>query len=349
MTSLTTLPTTRVPIDHYSAVHLAAATTRSLAEQCRLPGAMPDRAAVIASELASNLDKHARDGALYIQPLPLGGGLEILAVDRGPGMHELHRCLTDGYTTTGTMGAGLGAVTRIATDFTIRTNTGADTGTVTGTNTETGTLACARIALPDRAQAARQEVGLVCLPADRELHCGDACAVVDTDEVRTAIVIDGLGHGPHAAEAAQTALRSFHAVVDRPLPHVLTAIHRSLRRTRGAAVGLLRLEPERAEYCGVGNVRAVALSPHQVHHRLTGRPGVVGWNIPAPQSHYFPLDAGTTAVLHSDGIDSRWTHTPSRFLLRLPPSLLVGAVAHGHRSTRDDAAVLAARPHQRHR
>ncbi|MFD3580464.1 SpoIIE family protein phosphatase [Streptomyces sp. NPDC058644] len=324
-----------MPIDHYSAVHLAAATARSLAEQCRLPGAMPDQAAVIASELASNLDKHARDGALYIQPLPLGGGLEILAADRGPGMPELERCLTDGYTTTGTMGAGLGAVNRIATDFTIRTDA------------EAGTLSCARIAPPDQAQAARQEVGLACVPADREEHCGDACAVVDTDEGRTAIVIDGLGHGQHAAEAAQTALRSFQAAADRPLTHILTAIHRALRRTRGAAVGILRLQAERAEYSGIGNVRAVAISPHQVHHRLTGQPGVVGWNIPAPQSHRFPLAPGTTAVLHSDGIDSRWTHTPSRFVLRLPPSLLVGSVAHSHRSTRDDAAVLAARPQRR--
>ncbi|MFF1379693.1 SpoIIE family protein phosphatase [Streptomyces sp. NPDC058308] len=250
-------------------------------------------------------------------------------------MPELQRCLTDGYTTTGTMGAGLGAVARIATDFIIRTDA------------EMGTLSCARLALP-RPRAARQAVGLVCVPADREQQCGDACAIVDTDGARTAIVIDGLGHGPHAAEAAQTALRSFHTVVDRPLPEILTGIHRSLRRTRGAAVGVLRLRPERAEYCGIGNVRAAAISPHQVHHRLTGQPGVVGWNIPAPQSHCFPLTPGTTAVLHSDGIDSRWTHTPPPFMLRLPPSLLAGAVAHNHRSTRDDAAVLAAMPHPRH-
>lgn len=347
MTSASTLstpPTACVPIDHYSAVHLAASTARSLAEQCRLPGAMPDQAAVIASELASNLDKHAHGGTLYIHPLPLGGGLEILAADRGPGMPELQRCLTDGYTTTGTMGAGLGAVTRIAADFTIRTDA------------EMGTLSCARLTLPEQPQAARQAVGLVCVPAEREQHCGDACAIVDTDSntdsdthrARTAIVIDGLGHGPHAAEAAQTALRCFHTVVDRPLTDILTAIHRSLRRTRGAAVGVLRLGPEQAEYCGIGNVRAVAISPQQVHHRLTGQPGVVGWNIPAPQSHRFPLPPGTTAVLHSDGIDGRWTHTPSRFLSRLPPSLLAGAVVHHHRSTRDDAAVLAAMPHPRH-
>ncbi|WP_344646311.1 SpoIIE family protein phosphatase [Streptomyces durmitorensis] len=297
---------------------------------------MPDQAAVLASELASNLDKHARGGTLYIRPLPLGGGLEILAADRGPGMPEIERCLTDGYTTTGTMGAGLGAVTRIATHFTIRTDA------------EMGTLACARLALPEQPQAARQPAGLICVPADREQHCGDACAIIDADRTRTMIVIDGLGHGPHAAEAAQTALRSFHAVVDRPLTHILTALHRSLRRTRGAAVGILRLGAEKAEYCGIGNVRAVAISPHQVHHRLTGQPGVVGWNIPAPQSHRFPLAPGTTAVLHSDGIDSRWTHVPPHFLLRLPPSLLAGAVAHHHRSTRDDAAVLAALPHPRH-
>ncbi|MGW7090198.1 SpoIIE family protein phosphatase [Streptomyces sp. NPDC054871] len=334
--SLPTSATACVPIDHYSAVHLAASTARSLAEQCGLPGAMPDQAAVIASELASNLDKHAHGGSLYIHPLPLGGGLEILAADRGPGMPELQRCLTDGYTTTGTMGAGLGAVTRIATDFTIRTDA------------EMGTLSCARLAPPERSQTARQAVGLVCVPAGREQHCGDACAIIDTDSVRTAIVIDGLGHGPHAAEAAQIALRSFHTVVDRPLTHILTAIHRSLRRTRGAAVGALRLGQEEGEYCGIGNVRAVAVSPHQVRHRLTGQPGVVGWNIPTPQTHRFPLPPGTTAVLHSDGIDNRWTHTPPRFMLRLPPSLLAGAVAHHHRSTRDDAAVLAVMPRPRH-
>ncbi|AYG78245.1 Serine/threonine-protein kinase RsbT [Streptomyces hundungensis] len=324
-----------VRIDHYSAVHLAAAAARSLSEQCGLPGALPDQAAVLASELASNIDKHARDGALYIQPLPLGRGVEILAADRGPGMPELERCLADGYTTVGTLGAGLGAVSRIASDFTIRTQVGV------------GTLACARLTRPDQPAVARQSAALVCLPADREEHCGDAGAVIDDGTIRTAVVVDGLGHGIEAAEAAQAALRSFRAASARPLPDILTALHRTLRHTRGAAVAVLRLDGERAVYCGIGNIRAVALSHEGVHHRLTGQPGVVGWRMPTPKTHAIPLPAGTTGVLHTDGIDARWTHAPSLFALRLPPQLLTASVTHNYRSTRDDATVLAVKPHPR--
>ncbi|MER6216174.1 hypothetical protein [Streptomyces sp. NPDC001674] len=325
--------TRRVRIDHHSAVHDAAETARSLARECGLPGAMPDQAAVLASELAGNLDKHAVDGSLYLQPLPLGGGLEILAADRGPGMAELERCLTDGYTTKGTLGAGLGAVRRIATDLTISTRAG------------TGTLICARLTLPDAREAARQAVGLLSLPAANEDDCGDAAAVTDLGGPRTAAVVDGLGHGPDASEAAQAAVRTFRTHAERPLTEIMTAMHRTLRHTRGAAVGLLRLAAAEAEYCGVGNVRAVAIGPDEVHHRLTGQPGTVGWRMPTPRTHGFPLSgAAATVVLHSDGIDLRWAHTPPPRLLRLPAPLLAAALVHGYHRTRDDATVVAAQP-----
>ncbi|XLE10776.1 SpoIIE family protein phosphatase [Streptomyces sp. Pv4-95] len=335
LTSTEALPTAHIAVDHYSAVHLAAETARAVAERCRLPGALPDQAAVIASELASNLAKHASSGALFIQPLPLGGGMEIVAADSGPGIGELQRCLADGYTTSNTLGAGLGAVKRIATALTIRTQPGV------------GTLVCARLAEPDAAPPAAQEVGAICLPADREQLSGDACAVVDQGAVRTAVVVDGLGHGPQAAEAAQTAIRSFHRAPDLPLPDLLTVIHRALRRTRGAAVGLLRLHPGRAEYSGIGNVRVLTLTPLEVGHRLTGQPGIAGLNMTAPRVRAFPVPPGATAVLHSDGIDQRWARSPSAFVHRLPPLLLAASLAHSHRLIRDDATVIAARPSQR--
>ncbi|MGW0362913.1 SpoIIE family protein phosphatase [Streptomyces sp. NPDC002990] len=329
-------PTAHVRIDHYSAVHLAAETARSLARECGLPGAMPDKAAVVASELASNLDKHAHDGSLYLQPLPLGGGLEILAADHGPGMPDLDRCLTDGYTTTGTLGAGLGAVRRIATDFTISTRAG------------TGTLACARLTVPEqRDAAAPQQAALIRLPAAGEQYCGDAAAVLDHADVRTAAVIDGLGHGMEADEVAQAAIRSVRSTGERDLPDIARAMHRVLRHSRGAAVGLVRLHAETVEYCGIGNVRMVALTHDQVHHRLSGQPGVVGWRMPDPRLHTVDLAPGAAVVLHSDGIDNRWAHSPPHYLLRLPLPLQTLAVAHRYHRSRDDATVLAVRPQPR--
>jgi anti-sigma regulatory factor (Ser/Thr protein kinase) len=322
------LPTAQIPIDHYSAVHLAATRAREAAVHCGLTGALPDKAAAVASELASNLDKHATDGIVYVQPLALDPGLEIIAVDRGPGMERLERCLADGFTTTGTLGTGLGAVKRVASAFVVRTQ-------VPG-----GTVAAARITAADQAPPA-PGAGAVCLPADGEQECGDGCAVFDTDAGRTAVVVDGLGHGVEAARAARGALRTFHGVCDQPLPEIMNAFHRALRHTRGAAVGLLRLRPGAAEFCGVGNVRLCVLSRDAAQRRLDGRPGVVGWNLPTPQVRSTPMTPDQVVVLHSDGIEARWSHAPSPFLLRLPAELLPAALAHRYRRSRDDASALS--------
>ncbi|TXS52416.1 hypothetical protein EAO77_20625 [Streptomyces sp. t39] len=297
-----------------------------MARRCGLEGARPDRASAVASELASNLHKHARDGVVYVQPLALGQGLEIVAVDRGPGMEDLRQCLADGYTTTGTLGTGLGAVRRVATDFVIRTRAGH------------GTAASARIAAAPQPAAAG--TGMVCLPADGETECGDACAVRDTDSGRTGVVVDGLGHGEPAARAARTALRAFDTVCALPLPDVMRALHRALRHTRGAAIGVLRMLPGRAEFCGVGNVRMCLLSPEAPRQRVESRPGVVGWNLPTPHVRSTPVEAGQLVVVHSDGIESRWAHSPPPALLRLPAELLPAALAHRHRRSRDDATAL---------
>ncbi|MFR9674943.1 SpoIIE family protein phosphatase [Streptomyces sp. TR06-5] len=334
MTGRPTAPpvTAAVPIDHRSAVHLAATTARGAALDCGLPGSLPDQAATVASELASNLDKHAVDGVVYVQPLPDAVGVEVLAVDRGPGMAEPERCLVDGYSTTGTLGTGLGAVRRIADRFSLRSRPGH------------GTVAGARITRPGvpSPTGAGDRAGAVCLPARGEDVCGDGYAVHPADQGGcTAAVVDGLGHGADAAQAARLALRALRGVHDQPLTGIMQTLHRALRHTRGAAVGLLRLSPGRAEYCGVGNIRLCLLSAHEIERSVDGRPGIVGWNMPTPRTHTLPLASGQVTVMHSDGIESRWARRTDGFLLRLPPPLLPAALTHHHRRHRDDATALS--------
>ncbi|MEU6993891.1 SpoIIE family protein phosphatase [Streptomyces sp. NPDC046465] len=322
--------TLHIAIDHPSAVQSAADRARSVARG--MPGALPDQAAVLASELASNILKHAKNGALFVQRSPLGGSLDVIAVDSGPGMPDIGLSLTDGYSTTKTMGAGLGAARRIATDFAIRSDAGL------------GTLAHARLAEPD-APRTPAALGALCLPADGEDESGDGYAVADHDGVRTALVIDGLGHGPEAATAAQRAERTFLANPVAPLGDLITALHKALRHTRGAAVAALRVTGGRAEFCGIGNVRAAAVAPHGVHHQLNGQAGIVGYTLPTPRSQFVDLTERSTLVLYTDGIDHRWTYTPSDTRLTLPPMLLAASLAHTHRRRRDDATVLALGPH----
>ncbi|MEV5976273.1 SpoIIE family protein phosphatase [Streptomyces sp. NPDC052114] len=330
MNTATAARSTHIAIDHPSAVQSAADHARSCARE--MPGALPYQAAVLASELASNIVKHARNGALFVQRSPLGDSLDVVAVDSGPGMPDIALSLTDGYSTTRTLGAGLGAVRRIATDFTIRSEAGF------------GTLAHARLAAPDAPPTAAAP-GALCLPAAGQLENGDGYAVVEHGGVRTVLVIDGLGHGPEAATAAQRAERTFLANPAAPLADVLTALHKALRHTRGAAVGALRITAGQAEYCGVGNVRGAVVSPEGIHHQFTGQAGIVGYTLPAPRSRFVDLHEHTTVVLYTDGIDHRWTHAPSDALRTLPPVMLAAYLAHSHRRRRDDATVLALGPH----
>ncbi|MFF3640912.1 SpoIIE family protein phosphatase [Streptomyces sp. NPDC002564] len=330
MNTATAARTLHIAIDHPSAVQSAADHARALA--AGMPGALPDQAAVLASELASNIVKHARNGALFVQHSPLGEGLDVIAVDSGPGMPDVALSLTDGYSTTRTMGAGLGAARRIATEFAIRSEAGL------------GTLAHARLAGPDAPRTAAAP-GALCLPAFGETASGDGYAVAEHGGARTVLVIDGLGHGPEAAEAAQRAERTFLAHPAAPLADVLTALHKALRHTRGAAVAVLRVTAGRAEFCGIGNVRGAALTPEGIQHQFTGQAGIVGYTLPAPRSRFVELSEHTTLVLYTDGIDHRWTHAPTTARLTLPPVLLAASLAHSHRRVRDDATVLALGPH----
>ncbi|MFJ8647852.1 ATP-binding protein [Streptomyces sp. NPDC093546] len=331
--------TTHIPVDHYSAVQLAASAARRTALDQGLTGALPDRAAVLASELASNVSRHGRQGSLYLQPLPLRRGVEILAVDRGPGMADPERCMTDGYSTGGSLGSGLGAVRRIADEFTLRTKEG------------TGTLVCARLGEPgaDDGWAAdgTPTVGAVRVPADGESACGDSWGVAVTDGAETALVVDGLGHGSAASEAAELALRTFHRDPGQPLPQLMRAMHRALRHSRGAAVAVLRRTADVLELSSVGNVRGLLLTPGGVRQRFGGQPGVVGWNMPEPRVQRIPAEPGTVSLLHSDGIDARWADSPSPFLTSLPAPLLAAALVHAHRRSRDDATVLTLGPVRR--
>jgi anti-sigma regulatory factor (Ser/Thr protein kinase) len=290
------------------------------------------KVALVVTEAATNLVKHANAGVILLRPLEQGGtpGVEILALDKGPGMADVNRCLRDGFSSAGTPGTGLGAITRLAAF--------ADIHSVP----EKGTALLARLWSRPPAEAAGLRVGAVCLPVSGEVVCGDAWAVAQDAGRALVLVADGLGHGPSAAAAAQEAVRVFRDNAGGAPAEILQAIHLALRSTRGAAaaVAAVDLAGGTLAYAGVGNISGMILEP-QGGRSLVSHNGTLGHAARTFQEFAYPFAEHATLVMHSDGLLSRWALDAYPGLSRRDPALLAGVLYRDFRRGRDDVTVLA--------
>src|SRR5471032_764035 len=110
-----------ITVTHASDIAAARRACQRMAQTLGFDDTRCGRLAIIVTEAATNILKHANDGRLYLSLLHDGDsvGMEVLALDRGPGIANLGRALQDGVSSAGTAGTGLGALRRLADDFNI--------------------------------------------------------------------------------------------------------------------------------------------------------------------------------------------------------------------------------------
>lgn len=316
-----------------------ATARRSGNELARMLGfdeTMAGRVALVITEAGTNIVKHAESGRILMRPVTDDDavGIEILAVDSGPGMSNLALNMEDGNSTAGSYGVGLGAMRRLSSEFDIYTN-------------GSGTVLCMVIWKDlKRIRPPRQKIGLVCLPMTGEDVCGDAWAVVETFDCISVLVADGLGHGPDAARASQAAV---HVVERKPeiLPgNLMQDIHAALRGTRGAAVALARVDLRTRElhFSGVGNIAASVHEGDDKRHMVSHN-GIVGSNLRKVQQFAFPWSTDSVLIMHSDGIGTRWDLQQYPGLISRHPSLIAAVIYRDFVRGRDDATVLVVRDH----
>jgi len=291
------------------------------------------REALIATELASNLVKHARDGELLVRALGSDrrGGLELLAIDRGPGIPNLAEALRDGVSSAGSPGTGLGAVRRLADEHDI------------DSRVDQGTVVMARLYAATAARKPRVvSVGVVCQPHPGETLCGDAWDVVHVQHGCRLIVADGLGHGAHAAAAAQTAVAVFHSEPRASPAEVLASAHAAMRATRGAAVFVAEVDRRRGEirYAGIGNIAAVVLSQGN-DRNLVSHNGTVGQEMRKPQQFAVPWPDDALLIVHSDGLGTKWDLGAYPGLAWRHPTIVAGTLYRDFQRGRDDVTVVA--------
>jgi len=314
-------------VEDASAVAACRQAVQNMAERLRFPAARIGQLALAVTEAASNLHKHAEQGSLLLcvnrdGPQP---GIDLVTIDAGPGVRDVSAALRDGHSTAGTLGIGLGAIQRLA-DF-------ADMYSRPGH----GTSLVARFCVSPPVSQPRW-AGLI-RPITGETECGDAYGVVPADGAVTAVLCDGLGHGPLAAAAAAAGVA---AVLDDPAGEpaaLLERVHQRMSGTRGGAVGVVQVSGQLARFAGLGNVAASIVSDGQ-RKSMVSIPGIAGVQARTIRQFEYDVPPGSAVIVHSDGVSSRWEAAALPALEARDPLLIAAVLLAEAGVHRDDAGVL---------
>jgi anti-sigma regulatory factor (Ser/Thr protein kinase) len=289
------------------------------------------RLALVVTELATNLVRHAQKGRLLLACRAEAGEVEVIAIDHGPGLANPDQCMSDGFSTGGTAGTGLGAVRRLSQEFDIHSSV------------PEGTVVVARLRPKTAAppELTRIEIRGISLAAPGETVCGDAWVACVDGERAAVMMADGLGHGPDAHKAAQAAMDVFRRDPLADLRGTLEQAHTELRATRGAAVCSLALEARAGVVRGTGAGNVLARVVSGVHDRsMMSQHGTVGVQMRSLQEVEIEWPAHAIVVVHTDGIESRWATKLLLPVLGRDPVLVAAILIRDHCRGRDDATVV---------
>lgn len=298
-----------------------------------LPETEVEQLALVASELAHNQLAHGRGGSVAVLPMSRGGmpGVEVIAADRGAGITNPRQALRGQWKANGSLGAGLEAVLHQAdeVDFDVRWGEGT----------------CVRARKYATPPPRRREVAALGRPYPGEPLSGDQATWLWRGERLVVGVVDGLGHGAMAREAADRAIQVVREQAHLAPEALMVRCDASLRGTRGVALGVVHLETGSGEvtHACVGNVSTLLCHPGDSHF-LPCSPGALGLpqHVPRLRGSQASLRPGGLLVMHTDGLATRTT-IEDPLLLRRHPLEVAHELLLRFGKEHDDALVLVAR------
>lgn len=325
------LPQLQFQISERSEVGAARRAAIELTKSRGFDETQAGKVGLCVTEAATNIVKHAGSGKIVLRVLEREGvmGLEVLALDRGPGIANLQASLRDGVSTAGSPGTGLGAMTRLADHFEAYAPS------------RGGTAIRLEIWAKPVGPAAF-EMGVVCLPKAGETVPGDSWTTVSSKGRHGFLVADGLGHGPDAARASLAATRVLEDRPDVEPAETIQTCHRALAPTRGAAVAVAKISTEKVAFAGVGNITC-RLEAGEVRRQLVSHNGTLGHVMRRVQQFDFPLPPGALLIFHSDGLATHWNLADYPGLVGRHPGVIAGVLYRDHERGRDDVTVLVVR------
>ena len=324
------------PIDDPSQIAEVRAAARKLAGDMGFDETSAERVAIVLTEAGTNLLKHAGGGRIFVRAIGSNSHTEIemLALDKGPGMQNVELSSRDGYSTSGTSGTGLGAIARLSHYCDVYSRHGG------------GTAVLARIcSLSARNHAAFNHIGVIQASKPGEEVSGDGWGFQIAAEEKTLLLADGLGHGFDAAKAANAAVEILNRHPGLPPGELIEAVHLALRSTRGAAVAIAKLHEARriVKFAGLGNVAGLICAHGELARHMVSTNGTAGAEARHIREFTYPWPEGSLVILHSDGIGTHWNLNDYPGLSMRDTALIAGVIYRDHSRGNDDATILVTR------
>ena len=340
------VPDVLVAVQGNTDVAAARRAAVQMASDAGLPRDDVGALGVVVTEAATNIIKHGGGGEIILRDyagcLAFGNGpvgaatVEVIAIDRGKGISNIVRSFQDGYSTAGSPGTGLGAISRLASFYEIFSLEGS------------GTVLIARIGR-DSAKRCPFEVGVLSVPYPGETVCGDAWVFRIAAGRGRLLIADGLGHGVHASDASRMAVDVVAGSFTEELPgtplEVLENANRKLKSTRGAAVAVMDIDytHESLEFTGVGNIVCAIVDDPDHRRQTVSMNGIVGEDISKPRQYRYPLKPESLVIVHSDGLSTNWSLSKYPGLIARDTTTIAAVLFRDFRRIRDDATVVVVR------
>ncbi len=332
------LPHRKLALPDRSYQAVVRSELKRMAEQAGFSGHRLGEVEIIIAEVTSNLIKYAtKGGSILARPLTYPSkGMEIIAIDDGPGMSKPVKMLEDGISSGVTLGQGLGAIRRLSEGFDLYSLP------------KWGTILYSRFFV-DRSHKSPRNVMEICalnVCKPQESVSGDCWGYVTSGRKTRVILVDGLGHGPAAHIPARQAVELFRAASQTEPAEQLKATHAELKKSRGAVATIVHIDEVNNQllYSGVGNITMKLLSGARSKGCFSYN-GIVGHIMPnVLEDHQLQWDRQTdTLVMHSDGISARWDIQKYPGILQRPGIILCAALYKDFNRDNDDSTVVVAK------
>lgn len=312
-----------IAIEGTAQIGEARRAAEGMARECNLGEDAFERLARVVTELTTLVSTHvtlggAQRGRILLRPLP--DGMEVVAMDANAG--------------DAADAPELRAAEEASDLFDAWSHHGV------------GTVAMARVKRHrSSAAAAHFSCGGIALPAPGEIECGDGWLAHVQGQRALVAVVDGLGHGPHAATAARMFLDVVVRRIGEAPSQILTAAHPPMKASRGAAAAIVvvDLATGTATMAGVGNISVDLIGPDGRSHGVVSQHGIVGAQMRTVSEQVRPFPSGSTLLMASDGIQTRWRSDAIGPLRERHPMLLAAAAFLLGLRGRDDATAVVLR------